>query len=137
MDLHVWNSDGKHAGWRNGVGIENQIPGGLHHGDGGGASCLGGSNGGLEEYSDSAGNSHLITIGVCYAATSETGITPIPSFVLDVHHTDGSTHEYATPAIGWPPDVTIVPFLEEPGEALVFHSGLAGEYVPGAFCPSP
>jgi hypothetical protein len=138
LDLHVWNKDGAHAGFKNGSGIQNQISGGTHSADDPGESCSGGHDGGLETYSDTAGNSHGITIGICYAQNNE-AIHPIPSWQLDILYTNGSTYRYSNAAIGPQPGTVITPNpLQQPGDQYLFVPALAGgAYVPGDFCPSP
>ena len=87
LDLHVWDSDGNHAGTYPGAippTVENQIDSASHSGDNGGI------NGQYEGFDDSFGDERLITIGVCYGNTM-TAPTPEIEWTLTFTGVNGAT----------------------------------------------
>jgi hypothetical protein len=127
LDLHVWNSNGQHSGWTYGAGasFQEQIPGGMQNGDAAG-DCGGGPTPQEEEFTDTNANSHLITIGVCYAGFIGAGITPYASFSFEIHHTNGTTDVIQPPG-------SFTTLDNGPGDSRVVTNG-PNSYVPGNFC---
>ena len=126
LDLQVWNSDGSHAGWlAAGNVMENEIPNAMHLGDSSGnwtPVCETSAPIPHEEFVDNDGNSHLVTVGVCYYAYRGTN-APQVDFNLRFDYTNGTTGSTGPNTL-----------FTTPGQAITFVSSKPGEYLPTDVC---
>jgi len=122
LDLHVWDSDGNHAGTEPGMTppqVANEISGGDHQGDTGLQSSGLAAN---EQFTDFNADEHEVTIGVCYG-NADPGTPPTADWELEVNRSDGSSQTY-TPNN---PFTTL-------GQTFKLSDGEPTSYVPTSIC---